>query len=192
MATSKYVLGSEDAEIERLQAQAAIIAEPTASLLVRGGIQPGMSVLDLGSGPGDVAFQVAEIVGPSGSVVGVEQDQAQIAVATRRRDHLGLSNVDFRQGDARTFVGAESFDAAVCRLLLMHLPDAAAVLAHQMQNLRPGGVFVAVDYDMRGVRALPEVSCTHASREAESGLRTRRRGPVRGHAPARDLQRGGP
>jgi SAM-dependent methyltransferase len=165
MATPKYVLGSEDAEIERLQAQAAIIAEPTAVLLARGGIQPGMRVLDLGSGPGDVAFQVAEIVGPSGSVVGIEQDQAQIAVATRRRDRLGLSNVDFRQGDARTFVDAEPFDGAVCRLLLMHLPDATAVLAHQMQNLRPGGVFVAVDYDMGGARALPEVELYSRIRE---------------------------
>ncbi len=157
MTTPEYVLGSDDVEIERLQAQAAIIAEPTALLFARGGLLPGMRVLDLGSGPGDVSFQVAEIVGPEGSVVGIEQDQAQIAVATRRRDQLGLRNVDFRQGDARTFVDEEPFDAAVCRLLLMHLPDAADVLAHQMQNLRPGGVFVAVDYDMGGARALPEV-----------------------------------
>jgi SAM-dependent methyltransferase len=104
-----------------------------------------------------VSFQVAEIVGPDGSVVGVEQDRAQIAVAIERRDRLGLSNVDFRQGDVRTFVDEEPFDAAVCRLLLMHLPDAADVLGHQMQNLRPGGVFVAIDYDMGGARALPEV-----------------------------------
>ena len=157
MTKPEYVLGSDDVEIARLQAQAAIIAEPTALLFHRGGIRPGMRVLDLGSGPGDVSFQVAEIVGPQGSVVGVEQDPAQIAVATQRRDRLNLDNIEFRQGDARTFVDEEPFDAAVCRLLLMHLPDAADVLAHHMQNLRPGGVFVAVDYDMGGARALPEV-----------------------------------
>ena len=44
-----------------------------------------MRVLGLGSGPGDVAFQVAEMIGPNGSVVGVEQDPAQIAVAMQRR-----------------------------------------------------------------------------------------------------------
>ena len=157
MIKPEYVLGSDDVEIARLQAQAAIIAEPTALLFHRGGIRPGMRVLDLGSGPGDVSFQVAEIVGPQGSVVGIEQDPAQIAVATQRRDRLNLDNIEFRQGDARTFVDEEPFDAAVCRLLLMHLPDAADVLAHQMQNLRLGGVFVAVDYDMGGARALPEV-----------------------------------
>jgi SAM-dependent methyltransferase len=153
----EYVLGSDDTEIERLQAQAAIIAEPTAILFERGGIRPGMRVLDLGSGPGDVSFLVADIVGENGSVVGVEQDPAQIAVATGRRDSLGLANVDFRRGDVRTFVDDEPFDAAVCRLLLMHLPDAADVLAHQLRNLRSGGVFVAVDYDLGGARALPEV-----------------------------------
>jgi SAM-dependent methyltransferase len=153
----EYVLGSDDTEIARLQTQAAIIAEPTTLLLQRGGIRPGMRVLDLGSGPGDVAFQVAEMIGPDGSVVGVEQDPAQIAAAMQRRDGFGFGNVDFRHGDARTFLDDEPFDAVVCRLLLLHLPDAADVLAHHLRNLRPGGVFIAVDCDVAGMRALPEV-----------------------------------
>jgi protein-L-isoaspartate O-methyltransferase len=157
VTSPEYVLGSGDAEIARLQAQAAILAEPTAVLLQRGGLRPGMRVLDLGSGPGDVAFLVAELVGPEGAVVGVEQDPAQVATAERRRDQLALPNVEFRQGDARTFTTDEPFDAAVCRLLLMHLPDAVDVLAHQMGNLRRGGVFVAIDYDMGAARSLPEV-----------------------------------
>ena len=114
MTKPEYALGSDDTEIERLQTQAAIIAEPTALLFQRGGIRPGMRVLDLGSGPGDDAFQVAEMVGPDGTVVGVEQDPAQIAVANQRRDRVGLSNVEFRQGDARTFVDDEPFE---CRRL---------------------------------------------------------------------------
>jgi SAM-dependent methyltransferase len=152
-----YALGSDDTEIARLQTQAALLSEPTGLLLERGGIRPGMRVLDLGSGPGDVAFQVAEIVGPEGSVVGIEQDPAQIAKAIDRRDESGLRNVDFRRGDARTFVDDEPFDAVVCRLLLVHLPDVADVLAHHLRNLRPGGVFVAVDFDAAGMRSLPEV-----------------------------------
>ena len=71
MSTPECVLGSDDAEIARLQTQAAIIAEPTALLLQRGGIRPGMRVLDLGSGPAMSLFQVAEMVGPDGYVVGV-------------------------------------------------------------------------------------------------------------------------
>jgi SAM-dependent methyltransferase len=157
VTTPKYALGSDDTEIARLQTQAALIAEPTTLLLQRGGIRPGMRVLDLGSGPGDVAFQVAKMIGPNGSVVGVDQDPAQIAAAMQRRDEFGVANVDFRHGDARTFLDEQPFDAAVCRLLLVHLPDVVDVLAHHLRNLRPGGVFIAVDYDVAGMRALPEV-----------------------------------
>jgi SAM-dependent methyltransferase len=153
----EYVLSSGDTEIAHLQTQAAFIAEPTALLLQRGGIRPGMRVLDLGSGPGDVAFQVAKMLGPNGSVVGVERDPAQIAVAMQRRDGFGFGDVDFCLGDARTFLDEEPFDAVVCRLLLLHLPGVVDILAHHLRNLRPGGVFIAVDYDVAGVRALPEV-----------------------------------
>jgi SAM-dependent methyltransferase len=157
MTKPEYALGSDDTEIARLQTQAELLAEPTTLLLERGGIRPGMRVLDLGSGPGDVAFQVAQMVGSDGSVVGVEQDPAQIAVAMQRRDGFGFGNVDFRLGDARTFLDEEPFDAVVCRLLLVHLPGVGDVLAHHLRNLRPGGVFIAVDYDVAGMRALPEV-----------------------------------
>jgi SAM-dependent methyltransferase len=161
----EYVLGSDEVEIARLQTQAQIIAEPTAVLFERGGIRPGMRVLDLGSGPGDVSFLVAEMVGPSGSVVGVEHDPGQIVVAEQRLNGLGLRNIEFREGDARTFVADEPFDAVVCRLLLMHLPDAADVLGHHQKNLGPGGVFVAVDYDIGAMRALPEVELFWRVRE---------------------------
>ena len=157
MSGPEYMLGSDEAEIARLQTQAAFIAEPTALLLKRGGIVAGMRVLDLGTGPGDVAFQLAELVGPDGSVTGVDRDPAQLAVAEDRRAKAGLHNVTFRQGEARTFVDDEPFDAIVCRLLLFHLPDAVDVIAHHVRALKPGGVFVAVDYDMGGVRALPPV-----------------------------------
>lgn len=157
MTQPRYALASDDVERDRLQAQAAAIAEPTAFLLRRGGLAAGMRVLDLGTGPGDVALQVAEIVGPEGSVVGVDQDSASLVVARERVDALGLSNVEFVEGDARTFVAEKPFDAVVCRLLLMHLPDAADVIAHHAKALTPGGVFVAVDYDMGGTRSRPDV-----------------------------------
>lgn len=117
-----------------------------------------MRVLDLGSGPGDVAFQVARIVGPEGSVVGVEQDPVQVAAAEIRLAEAGADNVVFRQGDARAFTDGQPFAAVVCRLLLMHLPDAVDVLALHMGNLRPGGLFVAVTSDQGGTRVLPEVA----------------------------------
>ncbi len=119
-----------------------------------------------------MSFLVAQIVGPDGSVVGLERDPTQLAVAEQRRAAASLSNVAFLPGDARTFVADEPFDAVVCRLLLMHLPDAVDVLAHHRRNLRPGGVVVAVDYDMSGVRARPEVPLfTRVGTWLEAGFR---------------------
>jgi len=154
---TKYALGSAETEIARLRAQAVLMAEPTAVLLQRGGIASGMRVLDLGCGPGDVSFQIADMVGPDGSVVGLDRDAAQLAAANTRRHERGITTVEFVQGDARTFVADRLFDAVVCRLLLMHLPRPAEALAHHLQNLRPGGTFIAVDYDTSGAHACPEM-----------------------------------
>ena len=124
-----------------------------------------MRVLDIVTGPGDVAFQLADLVGPDGSVTCVDRDPSQLAAAEQRRATAGLANVVFRQGDARTFVDPEPFDAVVGRLLLFHLPDAVDVIAHHARGLRPGGTFVAVEYDMSAVRALPPVDLLDRVRE---------------------------
>ncbi len=97
MSTPEYV-GFDDVEIARLQTQAAIIAEPTLSACSAAASGPVCGSSTSASGPGDVSFQVAEMVGADGSVVGVEQDPAQIAVAEQRRDQIGVGNVDFRAG----------------------------------------------------------------------------------------------
>ena len=151
---SEYLLGSEEAEIARLDRQAAMIAGAGDALLRLAGIAPGMRVLDLGTGLGHVAFQLAEVVGPEGSVVGVDREAPLLAIAERRRE---AENVRFVEADVRTVRFDEPFDAIVARLLLQHLPDAVDVPRHHMGNLRPGGIMVAIDADGGAVRAEPAV-----------------------------------
>src|SRR5690242_3986349 len=105
----KYVLGSNEAEIARLDLQAGAIAPATALLVRQAGITEGMRVLDVGTGLGHVAFEVASLVGPSGEVVGIDQASELLAVADHRRVEGGLANVRFQEADARTFRDAESF-----------------------------------------------------------------------------------
>src|ERR1700752_5309475 len=91
--TSEYALGYNAAEQPRLIRQATRIAPVTERLFREAGIGPGQSVLDLGSGVGDVAMLVARLVGPSGEVVAVERDRNSIAKATARGAGGGVGQV---------------------------------------------------------------------------------------------------
>jgi ubiquinone/menaquinone biosynthesis C-methylase UbiE len=159
-----YVLGSDDAEIARLDRQASSIAGATEALLRAAGIGGPMRVLDLGTGLGHVAFQVADLLDPGGSVLGVDQAERLLEIAERRRAAAGAQNIGFLQADARAFSASEPFDAIVARLLLFHLPDREEVLRRQLDALRPGGTMVLVEFDIGAMRGEPEVPLVEAVR----------------------------
>jgi SAM-dependent methyltransferase len=154
----QYALGSHAAELARLDSQAARIEPPTRLLLRAAGLAAGMRVLDIGSGLGHVARLAGEMVGPTGSVLGIDRSPEALAVARDRTARAGTMHVAFEEGDATTWRAARPFDAIVGRLLLFHVADPAAVLRHHLANLRPGGSFVAIDFDIGGCRAEPPVA----------------------------------
>jgi len=154
-ATTRYVLGHGDAELARLQAQARMLAGPTGAFLTLSGITPGMRVLDLGSGAGDVAFLLAGRVGPSGSVVGVDSSETAVAFARDRARREGITNVEFVAGDVRSLAVGDGFDAVVGRLILLYVDDPVAVVRSASELLRPGGVLLMMEYEMEAVASLP-------------------------------------
>lgn len=190
---SRYVLGSDEAEVARLDAQAAMSAPATGLLLEAGGrISPGMRVLDLGTGLGHVAFDVGNLVGPRGTVVGIDRSTRLLEIAEQRRVAAGIRNVTFVEADVRTFQDAEPFDAIVGRLILFHLPDAIEVLAHHMMALRPGGVVLAIDFDGGSIRAEPPVPLVATIRDwVEEAFRSAGANPVIGARLALLLRRAG-
>lgn len=109
---------------------------------------PGLRVLDVGSGVGDVAMLAARLVGHSGEVVGIEHDPRSIARARSRVANAGLHNVSFLQGDVSQPKSAGLFDATVGRFILQFVPDPVFALRHLAQLVRPGGVvaFQEVSY----------------------------------------------
>ena len=157
-AGQRYVLGNHAEELARLDHQAAAIERPTRLLLQAAGLTAGMRVLDLGTGLGHVARLAGELVGPTGSVLGIDQSADVLAVARERTQQAGMVQVTFADGNALEWRATAPFDAIVGRLLLFHVPDPVAVVRHHLQNLRPGGLFVAVDFDLGGSRAEPPVA----------------------------------
>lgn len=151
--TNTYALGSSDHEIERLDRQSASIEAATRLLLRAAGIGPGMRVLDLGTGLGHVAMLVAELVGPEGRVVGLDNSARMLEVAAQRTRLQ--PQLRFVQGDVRHWRDEEPFDAVIGRLILFHLPDPVSVLQHHAAALRPGGLLLAMDFDVGACRTEP-------------------------------------
>jgi ubiquinone/menaquinone biosynthesis C-methylase UbiE len=156
-AEQQYVLGNDPDELARLDRQSAMIERPTRLLLQAAGIAPGMRVLDLGTGLGHVARMAGELVGPTGFVLGIDRSPEAIAVARERAQGAGTTHVTFAEASVDVWRAAEPLDAVVGRLLLFHVIDPVAVVRHHMQNLRPGGMFVAIDFDIGAARAEPPV-----------------------------------
>ena len=147
--TITYPLPSSDAEHERLMVQARLLRPWTERFLRAGGLRPGMSVLDLGSGIGDVTLLAAEIAGPQGSVLGIDRDEAITNKARRRAANEGLTgNVGFEVADLGEFRPDGRFDAVIGRYVLLYQEDPAAVLRHYARFLRPGGVVIFHDIDL--------------------------------------------
>jgi SAM-dependent methyltransferase len=103
-------------------------------------------LVDIGCGPGFYCAELAEEVGPFGSVVGVDSSAAMLELAERRCAEHG--NVDLREGAATSLpVEDASADAVVCVQVLEYVDDVAAALAEMRRVLRPGGRAVIWDID---------------------------------------------
>lgn len=128
-------------EERRLIAQSRLFDPLTERLFREAGLAEGMRVLDLGSGVGDTAMLAARLVGPQGSVLGVDMSAEPLAVARSRAAIAGFRNVEFLHGDVLSLdLGEGEFDAIVGRLILMYLPDPVAVLRSAAAQVRPGGL----------------------------------------------------
>ena len=107
-------------------------------------IEPGHQVLDIATGIGEPAVTAARRVGPTGQVVAIDQSPQMLAIARERVAALGLQNVHLLELDAEQLDLLEgNFDAALCRLGLMHLPQLVPALRGVRQRLLPNGRFAA-------------------------------------------------
>jgi arsenite methyltransferase len=109
-------------------------------------LQPGETVLDLGSGAGFDAFLAARAVGPTGRVIGVDMTDEMLAKARANAHQAGIGNVEFRKGYIEALpVEDASVDVVISNCVINLVPDKATVYGEVARVLRPGGRMVISD-----------------------------------------------
>jgi ubiquinone/menaquinone biosynthesis C-methylase UbiE len=154
----EYMPGRSDAETDRLVHQAGLYERITLGMLREAGVSPGMRVLDVGCGAGDVSMLAAALVGSGGSVVGVDVNPDILQRARQRTAEQGLANLEFREGDARTADVGSGYDAVVGRLVLMYMADPAQAVRALSRRVRPGGIVAFQEQDLTFLAGMPLMS----------------------------------
>lgn len=102
--------------------------------------QPGEAVLDVATGTGLAAIAAARLVGPAGTVVGVDRSPGMLAGAGEARAAAGVRNVELVQADAERYaLPAAGFDVVLCASALPYFTDVPAALKAWHRWLKPGG-----------------------------------------------------
>jgi len=140
------ILGYPREWIELLPPGAAVSMAGTGNPFALGEIKPGERVVDCGSGAGADALIAARLVGPSGSVIGIDLTPEMLAKARTNAAEAGLANVEFREGILEALpVDTGWADVIISNGVLNLVPDKAAALAEMYRVLRPGGRLQAAD-----------------------------------------------
>ncbi|HZP10353.1 methyltransferase [Methyloceanibacter sp.] len=152
-----YVHAREAGEYQRLRDQALLWQGATEALLDQVELGPGMSALDVGSGPGAVMRLMADRVGSEGNVTGIEIDAnlgAQAIAALRAEGGTTFAQIN---ADVLTIdkVPGAPFDLVYCRFFLMHMQDPVAALEKMQGWVKPGGVIAAQEYDFGSIAVEP-------------------------------------
>jgi SAM-dependent methyltransferase len=134
-----------EAELKRLEAQAAHFWSKEVEVLQRRGFPRDAHVLEVGCGPGFVTERLLGFV-DHGAVTAIDNDPEMVALAQRRL--VGVDRVDVLEASVtKTGFADATFDAVIARLLFSHLPDPEAALVELRRVLRPGGRLFVIDVD---------------------------------------------
>lgn len=164
LAEPPYVMGHTSDEIDRLVEQSNQFRMQSELLLRAAGLAPGMRVLDVGCGPGDLSILAAQLVGANegrGEVIGIDNAPDAIEIARSRALREGLSNVSFELCDvtqldsAPACLSAGAFDAVIGRYVLMHLPDASRCLRALVRYAKLDAIISFQELDTRSAESDP-------------------------------------
>ena len=150
------MLGPGRSERDRLLMQYAVLEPETRWLLDRLAVQPGWRAIDVACGPLGILPLLADRVGPTGEVVGLDGDPIILADARAHLDDRGLASVQLVRGDAaETGLPRRWFDVAHVRLLLVNVREPRAVVVELAAIVRSGGLVAIQEVDWISWRCEP-------------------------------------
>jgi SAM-dependent methyltransferase len=151
--TKRYTHGHADIV---LRAHRSRTAKNSAAYLLPE-LRPGMDLLDIGSGPGTITADLAELVAP-GRVTALETVPEIAELAGAEAKSRGLSNVDVTVGDVqRLELPSNCYDVVHAHQVLQHIGDPVAAMCEMMRVCRPGGLVAVRDADFAGFVWYPEI-----------------------------------
>ncbi|MBI3859568.1 MAG: class I SAM-dependent methyltransferase [Thaumarchaeota archaeon] len=110
------------------------------SLAARSGVEPGWSVLDIGTGTGEIALRMSKLVGPEGHVLAVDLQKEMLSIAEGKKNRAGAGNLEFRRMALEELdLAGSAFDAVIGNYSLCCVMDYGAALAECFRVLKPGG-----------------------------------------------------
>jgi len=143
----KSIASNVEIEIKRLKAQVELFWDSELKHYVEFGLRDGMSVIELGAGPGFVAEKIAERF-PHCDITALEIDPLLVDYAKHYLAEKKRHRCTVLQGSIMaTNLTNDSFDFALTRMVLEHLPDAVGAIREVLRILKPGGKAIFVDND---------------------------------------------
>jgi len=155
-----YVLGTHDEELARLGLQHRVWRPRVLDVWTSAGITAGSRVVDLGCGPGYATVDLAELVGPQGTVVAIERSARFLGHTRAICEQRGLHNVEYVEADLTDAIPlTPSHDVVWCRWVACFVPDVAQVIRHALNALRPGGKVIFHEYvNYMALRTIPRLA----------------------------------
>lgn len=151
-----YVISGGEEGKSRLNLLSSVLEPTTFSLLHNCGVKPGISFLDCGCGGGNVSMLAANMVGPGGSVTGIDFDNVILQLAKQDAEAEGVQNINFQQGSVYEMDFENKFDIVYSRFLLSHLSNPGTALNKMTEAAKHAGCVVVEDVHFSGHFSYPQ------------------------------------
>ena len=172
MKENNYIIGVGKDDEERLSLLNELFGKTSKDLLLKAGLTPGMRILEVGCGTGNMTRWIAKQIGDNGHVTAVDISPEQIQIA--KENCSQSNNITFVESSLFDLNTSIKFDLIYSRFLIMHLPNPFEGLQYLTQLLKPNGILVSEEATNSVTACYPESSVFKQYRQLVMALFTKK------------------